>query len=312
MKTGNQSSVKEFILLGLTDDPDLKVLLFILLLSVYVFTLLGNISILLIVWCSDHLHTPMYFFLTQLSFLDLTFSSVIVPKMLSDVLADKKTISFNGCITQIYFFSALASTEFFLLAVMSFDRFVAICNPLLYTVTMSNGFCVQMVAGSYIGGFLHSLIHATCLYRLVFCGPDVMNHFACDYPVLLKLSCTDIAVNDLIRFVFAALVVMGSLLTIFTSYSYIITTILRIPSTAGKRRAAATCISHFTCVFLFYGSAFLMEIRPNSSSSEEQNKIISVIPTVVIPALNPLIYSLRNNEMKAALIKIFHQICSKH
>ncbi|XP_069083476.1 olfactory receptor 5A2-like [Pleurodeles waltl] len=300
----NESTVAKFFFVGFTNDPELKVLLFLLFLSVYTFTVLGNCCILAIVSLSPQLHTPMYFFLTQLSFLDLAFSSVISPKVLADILTEKKMITFSGCIAQIYFFSAFASTEYFLLAAMAFDRYVAICNPLTYTVIMNNGLFLRLVAGSYIGGFLHSLIHASCLYRLSFCGPDVINHFVCDYPVLLKLSCTDILINDWIRFIFASFVVMGSLLVIVVSYSYIITTILKIAKTEGRSRAASTCISHFTCVLLFYGSGFLMEILPNSNSSDGLNKIAAVISTILIPALNPLIYSLRNNEVKEAVIKI--------
>ncbi|XP_078502674.1 olfactory receptor 5AP2-like [Lissotriton helveticus] len=304
MMPRNESTVVKFFLVGFTNDPELEILLFLLFLSIYTFTLLGNCSIMAIVWFSPQLHTPMYFFLTQLAFLDLVFSSVISPKMLADLLNEKRIITFSGCITQIFFFSGFASTEFFLLAAMAFDRYVAICNPLTYTVIMNNGLCSRLVAGSYIGGFLHSLIHVGCFYRLSFCGPNVMNHFVCDYPVLLKLSCTDILINEWIRFVLSSFVVIGSLLVIIVSYLYIITTILKIGNTAGRHRVASTCISHFTCVSLFYGSGFLMEILPNSSSSEEQKKVVTVIPTVLIPALNPLIYSLRNNEVKEAVRKI--------
>ncbi|XP_078502681.1 olfactory receptor 5AP2-like [Lissotriton helveticus] len=304
MMVRNQSTVTKFFFVGFTNDPELEVLLFLLFLSMYTFTLLGNCSILVIVWLSPQLHTPMYFFLSQLAFLDLSFSSVISPKMLADLLAEKRAITFSGCIAQLYFLSALVSTEFFLLAAMAFDRYIAICNPLTYTVIMNNDLFLRLVGGSYIGGFLHSLIHAGCLYRLSFCGPDVMNHFICDYPVFLKLSCTDILINDQIRFIFASFVVISSLLIIFVSYSYIITTILKIGNTAGRHRAASTCISHFTCVFLFYGSGSLVEIIPNSSSSEEQYKVVTLIPTVLIPALNPLIYSLRNTDVKEAIKKI--------
>ncbi|XP_069486152.1 olfactory receptor 5AP2-like [Ambystoma mexicanum] len=307
MGPGNDSIVTEFIMIGLTNDPHLQVLAFIILLPVYIFALIGNISILVIVQCNVHLHTPMYFFLSQLSFLDIVYSSVISPKMLVDLLSDRRTISFNGCLTQIYFFAACGSTEFILLAAMAFDRYVAICNPLVYTLIVTKGVCVRLVLWSYIGGFLYSLIHAGCLLRLSFCGPNVMNHFVCDYPVLLKLSCTDIYVNDLVRFVFASLVVLSSLVVILISYAFILIAILRIRTTAGRRRACSTCISHFTCVFLFYGTVLFMELRPNSSSSEEQDKVVAVISTVLIPALNPLIYSLRNQEVKEVLRKILNQ-----
>ncbi|XP_078502689.1 olfactory receptor 5AP2-like [Lissotriton helveticus] len=308
----NGSSVTEFILLGLSDDPGLKVILFILILLLYIFTFLGNFITMVIVLCSSHLQAPMYFFLAQLSFLDLSFSNVFSPKILADLVSKKKTISLYGCFTQVYFFASCASTEFFLLAVMAYDRYVAICSPLLYTIMMRRSICVRLTSASYIGGFLHSLIHVGCLFRLSFCGPDVINHFGCDYPVLLKLSCTDILINDLVRFGLSALVVASSLLVIFFSYSHIVVTILRIRTTAGRRRAASTCISHFTSVFLFCGSCFFMEMLPNSSSSEQRYKEIALIPTLIIPALNPLIYSLRNNEVKEALRKILYQETDFH
>ncbi|XP_078502691.1 olfactory receptor 5AP2-like [Lissotriton helveticus] len=304
----NGSSVTQFILLGLSDDPGLQLILFIMFLLLYIFTFLGNFIIVVTVLYSSLLQTPMYFFLAQLSFLDLSFSNVFSPKILADLLSKKKTISLYGCFTQVYFFSACAGTEFFLLAVMAYDRYVAICSPLLYRVIMSKSLYVRLASASYIGGFLHSLIHVGCLFRLSFCGPDVINHFGCDYPVLLKLSCTDILMNDLLRFGTSVLIAASSLFAIVVSYSHIVATILRIRTTAGRWRAASTCISHFTSVFLFFGSCFFMEMLPNSSSSEQQYKGISLIPTVIIPALNPLIYSLRNNEVKEALRKIVHQI----
>ncbi|KAJ1166896.1 hypothetical protein NDU88_007292 [Pleurodeles waltl] len=308
MKPGNQSSVTGFILVGLTNDPLLEGLLFLLLLFVYTLTLVGNLTILLLVCCSAPLHTPMYLFLTQLSLLDITFSSAISPKTLVDLLSQKRTISLPGCIAQIYLFGACASTESFMLTSMAFDRYVAICNPLLYTLTMTKCLCARLVAGSYLGGFLHSLIHATCLLWLSFCGPDVIDHFACDYPVLLKLSCTDISINELLRFVIAASFVMVTpLIVIFVSYFKIVTAILRIRTTGGRRRAASTCISHFTCVFLFYGTSFCMEILPNSSSSALQYKLLSLTLTGFIPALNPIIYSLRNKEMQQALRRFLYQ-----
>ncbi|XP_078502673.1 olfactory receptor 5M5-like [Lissotriton helveticus] len=308
----NGSRVTKLILLGLTKEPTLEVLLFILFLLVYTFTLLGNVCILVIVWLSSQLHTPMYYFLTELAFLDVGLSTTFSPKLLADLLNEKRTIMLHGCITQIFLLAAFGSTEYFLLAAMAFDRYAAICNPLQYTVTMTKGLSVRLIIGSYIGGFLHSLIHAVCLYRLSFCGPDVINHFGCDYPVLLKLSCTDVSINDLVRYVFAAFVVLSSLSVTFVSYWYIVCTILKIGDAAGRRRAASTCISHFTCVFLFYGSGFLMEAQPNTNSSEEQSKVIGLIPTVIIPALNPLIYSLRNNDVKEALKKILRSTFMKH
>ncbi|XP_069083473.1 olfactory receptor 5G9-like [Pleurodeles waltl] len=303
MKPGNRSTVTEFILLGLTHDPKLKVFLFLILVAIYILTLVGNITILLIVYYSTQLQTPMYLFLTQLSFLDIILSTVFSPKTLVDLFSEKKTISFYGCLVQLYFLGACTGTESFLLAVMAFDRYVAICNPLLYNVTMTKGPCVCLVVGSYISGFLHSLIHAAAVLWLSFCGPNVIDNFACDYPVLMKLSCIDFSFNELLRFVLVGFVVAIPLFIIFVSYFKIIIAILRIRTTAGRRRAASTCISHFTCVFLFYGSAFYLEVLPNKSSSQQQYKALFLILTEFIPALNPLIYSLRNKEMQQALRK---------
>ncbi|XP_078502685.1 olfactory receptor 5J3-like [Lissotriton helveticus] len=312
MEPENRSTVMEFILTGFTSNPHLQPLLVFMFLSVYTFTVLGNVSIMFIVWYWSHLHTPMYIFLTQLSFVDISLTTVISPKMLVGFLTGEKRISFWECIAQTYVFCSLGSAEFFLLGVMAYDRYVAICNPLLYTVNMSKHLCVRLIVGSYIGGFLHSLIQAGCLYQLSFCGPNIINHFACDYPVLVNLSCTNFFLNDLIRFVFCTMMVAGSLLVIIVSYIHIIKSILRIRTTAGRHRAASTCISHFTCVFLFYGSCLIMELIPNSKESEDKIKVVAVIHAVLVPALNPVIYSLRNNEMKEAVRKIlFKPIVSR-
>ncbi|XP_078502679.1 olfactory receptor 5A2-like [Lissotriton helveticus] len=304
MMLRNESTVAMFFFVGFTNDPKLEVPFFLLFLSVYIFTLLANISIMVIVWLSPQLHTPMYFFLSQLAFLDLSFTSVISPKMLADLLTEKRIITFSGCIVQIFFFCGFGGTEFFLLAAMAFDRYVAVCSPLTYTVIMNNGMILRLVAGSYIGGFLDSLINTCCIYRLSFCGPDIMNHFVCDFPVLWKMSCTNILLNELILSIFASIIVGGSLLVIFVSYSYVFIAILKMGNTTRRSRAASTCLSHLTCVFLFYGSTFLNEIRPNASSSEVQYKVVTVILTILTPALNPLIYSLRNNTLKEAVRKI--------
>ncbi|XP_078502686.1 olfactory receptor 5J3-like [Lissotriton helveticus] len=309
MKTGNGSTVMEFILKGFTSDPHLQILLFFVFLSVYAFTLLGNFSILLIVWRSSGLHTPMYIFLSQLSFVDISMTTVFTPKMLAGFLTGEKRISFSGCIAQTYVFCSLGSAEFFLLAVMAYDRYVAICNPLLYIVNMSKPICMRLITVSYIASLLHSLIHAVCLYRLTFCGPNVINHFACDYTVLATLSCTDYFVNELVRIIFGTLMVGGSLLVIIVSYIPIVKAILRIRTTAGRHRAASTCISHFTCVFLFYGSCLIMELIPNSKESEDKIKVVAVIHAVLVPALNPVIYSLRNKEVKEAVGKML--ICKQ-
>ncbi|XP_069083486.1 olfactory receptor 5AP2-like [Pleurodeles waltl] len=307
MRPENESIVTEFILSGFTTDKDLQVFLFTIFILVYVSTLLGNVSILMLICMDLHLHTPMYFFLGSLAVLDLGFSSTSSPKMLADMLAEKKTISFFGCLTQLFFYAGFGSTEFFLLAMMAYDRYVAICNPLLYTLTMTKSLTFHWVAIAYFGGFLHSLIHTGCIWRLSFCGPDIIDHFMCDYPVVLKLSCTDFTINDLLRIVFAAFVMVISLLIVVISYAYILIAVLRIRTSAGRSRAFSTCTSHFICVSLFYGTVLFMELRPNTTTSHEQDKMVAVLSTVLIPVLNPLIYSLRNQDMKEALRKILNQ-----
>ncbi|XP_078502725.1 olfactory receptor 5P80-like [Lissotriton helveticus] len=304
MRHENESIVTEFILEGFASDKVLQVLIFIIFILIYALTLLGNVSILIIICMAPRLHTPMYFFLGSLAVLDFGFSSTSSPKMLVDMLAERKVISFSGCLTQLFFYAGFGSTEFFLLAMMAYDRYVAICNPLLYTLTMTKSLTFYLVAVSYFGGFLNSLIHAGCFLQLSFCGPDVIDHFMCDYPVLLKLSCSDFTINELLRIVCASFVMLISLLIVVISYGYILAAVLRIRTSAGRQRAFSTCTSHFICVFLFYGTILFMEVRPNSSTSHEQDKVVAVFSTVLIPVLNPLIYSLRNQDMKEAFIKI--------
>ncbi|XP_030046343.1 olfactory receptor 1052-like [Microcaecilia unicolor] len=300
----NQTSMSEFILLELTDDPELQILLFMVFLVVYFITLLGNIGMIVLIRMDPHLHKPIYLLLSTLSFTDLCYSSVIIPQMLLNFIVEEKTISYAECITQLYFYSALASTECLLLAVMAYDRYVALCNPLLYTVIMTRGLCIKLTAAAYVSGFLHSVIETGCLFRLSFCGSNVINHFACDFPPLFMLSCTDTSINELVLFIFAGSVTMSAVIVIIFSYSYIITTVLKIRSAEGRRKAFSTCTSHFICVTLFYGTILIMYLRPSSSYSQETDKILSFFYAVVIPMLNPLIYSLRNQEVKEAVRKI--------
>ncbi|XP_069083491.1 olfactory receptor 5AP2-like [Pleurodeles waltl] len=307
MSPENESIITEFMLEGLTTDPDLQVLLFILFILIYALTLSSNMSILMIICMDPCLHTPMYFFLGSLAVLDFGFSSTSSPKMVVDMLAERKAISFSGCLIQLFFYAGFGSTEFFLLAVMAYDRYVAICNPLLYTLIMTKSLTFHLVAVSYFGGFLNSLIHAGFFLQLSFCGPNIIDHFMCDYPVLLKLSCTDFTINELLRILCASFVMLISLLIVVISYVYILVAVLRIRTSAGRHRAFSTCISHFICVFLFYGTVLFTELRPNSSTSHEQDKVVAVFSTVVIPVLNPLIYSLRNQDMKEAFKKILSQ-----
>ncbi|XP_069083488.1 olfactory receptor 5AP2-like [Pleurodeles waltl] len=300
----NGSIVTTFILEGFTKDTELKVPLFIIFTLIYVLTLLANVSILRIIYIEPCLHTPMFFFLGSLAVLDCGFSSTSSPKMLVDMLAERKTISFFGCLTQLFFYVGFGGTEFFQLAMMAYDRYVAICNPLHYTLTMTKSLTIYLIALSYVCGFLNSLIHAGCLLQLSFCGPNIIDHFMCDYPVLVNISCSDLTINELVRLVFTSFVLLGTLLLVLISYAYIVFAVLRIRSSAGRHRAFSTCISHFISVFLFYGAGLFIELRPSSSTSHKQDKVVALFSTVLIPLLNPLIYSLRNQDMKEALKKM--------
>ncbi|XP_030046278.1 olfactory receptor 1009-like [Microcaecilia unicolor] len=307
MEGRNQTSVTEFILIGLTRDPKLQIPLFVLFLQVYIITLLGNIGIILVTRLDARLQTPMYFFLFHLSILDMCYSSVVTPKTLQTLLAEQKNISLLGCAVQMYFYGGFATTECYLLAVMAYDRYVAICNPLLYPVIMSRRLCIQMLSAVYAYGFCNALIHTACIFHLPFCGSNIINHFYCDGPPVLVLTCSDTLGCKLALFIFAGFNCTSTFLAILVSYTYIISSILRIRSAEGRQRAFNTCASHFTAVMIFYGSLFVIYIRPASSYSVEQDKAFSVFYAVLIPMLNPLIYSMRNNEVKAAMIKLWKQ-----
>ncbi|XP_029431433.1 olfactory receptor 1019-like [Rhinatrema bivittatum] len=300
MDVRNQSSVTEFILLGLTNDPELQILLFILFLLVYIITVVGNLSMLFIITRDPHLQTAMYFFLRHLSFVDLCFSTIIVPKALVNFLSERKAISFLGCAAQMFFSAGMGGSEGLILAFMSYDRYVAICNPLLYTAVMTNKVCICLVTSAYIGGFLNSLIQTISTFSLSFCRSNQINHFFCDIPPLLKLSCSDTSLNEILLFVIAGSIQVGTLLTILLSYAYILSSILRMRSAEGRLKAFYTCASHFLSVTLFYGAVMFMYMRPSSQHSLDQDRVASVFYTVVIPMLNPLIYSLRNKDVKEA------------
>ncbi|XP_029431382.1 olfactory receptor 1020-like [Rhinatrema bivittatum] len=299
----NQTSVKEFLLLGFTNVPHLKIVLFVAFLVMYLITLLGNLGIIVLIQLDPRLHTPMYFFLSNLSFVDLWCSSAIAPKTLTNFLSENKTISYLGCAAQLYFFVAFACTDNFLLAAMAYDRYVAICNPLLYPIVMTRKVCTQLVICSYLTSFLYSLVQTGTTFRLSFCRSNEINHFFCDIPPLLKISCTDTYINEIVLPIFAASVTLFSILVILVSYISILFTILKMRSAEGRRKAFSTCASHFSSVTLFYGTVLFMYMRPTSSYSLEQDRIVAIFYTVMIPMLNPLIYSLRNQEVQAALKK---------
>ncbi|XP_037754885.1 olfactory receptor 5W2 [Chelonia mydas] len=308
MEEGNHSEVTEFILSGLTDRPELQVPLFIVFLLIYGITLVGNGGMILLITIDPRLHTPMYFFLRNLSFCDLCLSSIISPKMLLNFLAKRRSISYTACSMQMYLFFVFGDAECLLLAVMAYDRYVAICNPLLYTVTMSRQLCKQLVAGVYAVGVVDSMIYTCCTFRLSFCSSNIINHFFCDIPPLLVLSCSDTRINEIVTFAFICCIVVSSLVTILLSYVYITSTILQIHSAKGRHKAFSTCTFHLTAVALYFGTLLFMHLRPTSSYSMDTDKMASVFYTLVIPMLNPLIYSLRNTEVKDALRKAMNKL----
>ncbi|CAM4571052.1 unnamed protein product, partial [Caretta caretta] len=303
MEEGNHTEVTEFILSGLTERPELQVPLFGLFLLIYGITLVGNVGMILLITTDPRLHTPMYFFLSNLSFCDLCLSSTISPQMLLNFLPERKNISFTACAVQMSLSIAFGDSQGFLLAVMAYDRYVAISNPLLYTVTMSRQLCKQLVAGVYALGLLDSMIFMCFTFRLSFCSSNIINHFFCDIPPLLALSCSQTRISENVMFTFACCIIMSSFIPVLLSYVYIISTILEIRSAEGRHKAFSTCTFHLTIVVLLFGTLLFMYLRPPSSYSTDKGKVASLFYTVVIPMLNPLIYSLRNTEVKDALRK---------
>ncbi|XP_049751934.1 olfactory receptor 1L6-like [Elephas maximus indicus] len=304
MPRGNQSHITEFLLMGLTTDPKQQVWLFSSFLAMYLVNVVGNSVIIAAIRRDAHLHTPMYFFLSNLSFMDICFTNVIVPRMLANMLSKSKKVPFAQCLTQMYFFVACAITDSFLLAAMAVDRYVAICNPLHYTTAMSPRRCLLLVMVSWVVSHLHSLTHTILMARLSFCGSNIIQHFFCDVQPLLTLSCSDTSVNELLAFTEGSLVIMSPFIFIIVSYVYITHAVLKIPSGGGRYKVFSTCGSHLTVVALYYGTAISVYIRPSSTYSVTKDRVVTVIYTVVIPMLNPFIYSLRNRDMKQALRKL--------
>ncbi|XP_008562543.1 PREDICTED: olfactory receptor 1L8 [Galeopterus variegatus] len=301
MERVNQtSSVSEFILLGLSSRPEDQKPLFVLFLTMYLVTITGNLLIILAIRSDPQLQTPMYFFLSFLSFTDICFTTNIVPKMLVNFLSEKKTISYAGCLTQMYFLYALGNSDSCLLAVMAFDRYVAICNPFHYITTMSHHRCVLLVAFSCSLAQLHSLLHILLLNLLTFCDSNVIHHFLCDLSPLMKLSCSSTFVNEIVIMTEGSVVLVTPFLCITFSYIRILITVLKIPSAAGKRKAFSTCGSHLTVVTLFYGSIFYVYLQPLSTYTVKDH-MATIVYTVLTSMLNPFIYSLRNKDMKRGL-----------
>ncbi|XP_062032138.1 olfactory receptor 5AC1-like [Lepus europaeus] len=304
MAEENQTLVTEFVLTGLTDRPELQLSLFLVFLAIYLTTMVGNLGLIALICKDPHLHTPMYSFLGSLAFADASTSSSVTPKMLINFLSKNHAISFFDCIAQFYFFGSFATTECFLLVVMAYDRYVAICNPLLYAVVMSNRVCAWLISGSFIISFLHTAIHVALLVRLSFCRYNVIQYFYCEILQLFNISCSDPTVNILLVVIFSAIIQVFTFMTILISYSYVVFSILKKKSEKGKSKAFSTCSAHLLSVSLFYGTLFLMYVHPGSAPTEEQNKLYSLFYTIIIPLLNPFIYSLRNKEVKGALKRI--------
>ncbi|XP_045696915.1 olfactory receptor 1L8-like [Phyllostomus hastatus] len=303
MERVNQtSSVSEFILLGLSSRPEDQMPLFILFLIIYLITITGNLLIILAIHSDPQLQTPMYFFLSFLSFTDICFTTTIVPRMLVNFLS-KKTISYSGCLTQMYFIYALGNTDSFLLAVMAFDRYVAICDPFHYVTVMSHHRCVLLVAFSCSFTHVHSLLHTLLLNHLTFCDSNVIHHFLCDLSPLMKLSCSSTFVNEIVIMTEGPIVLVTPFLFITFSYMRILIAVLKIPSAAGKRKAFSTCGSHLTVVILFYGSIFYVYLQPLSTYAV-QDHMATLVYTVLSSMLNPFIYSLRNKDLKQGLRKL--------
>lgn len=300
----NHSSMTDFILEGLTKRPELQVPLFILFLVIYVITVVGNLGMILLIAISSQLHSPMYHFLSHLSFIDLCYSSVITPKMLVNFVSEKNIISFSGCMTQFYFFLLFAISEGYLLTAMAYDRYVAICSPLLYNIVMSQRVCSIMITVVYSMGFFGATVHTTRMTMLSFCGSHSISHYFCDILPLLSLSCSSTRINEILLFIIGGINTLVPTLAVIISYAFILTSILRIRSTEGRSKAFGTCSSHILAVGIFFGSITFMYFKPPFSNNTEDDKVSSVFYTTVIPMLNPLIYSLRNKDVKNALKKV--------
>nr|XP_006989807.1 olfactory receptor 5W2-like [Peromyscus maniculatus bairdii] len=309
MERENCSSFTDFILMGITNNSEIKVVLFTIFLLVYLINLVGNLGIIFLIKVDPQLQTPMYFFLSNLSFCDLCYSTAVGPKMLMDIFGNDKSIPFFGCALQFFVSCTFVDSECILLAVMAFDRYQAINNPLLYTVNMSSRLCSLLMAGVYLVGMADSLIHTTLTFHLCFCGSNKIDHFFCDIPPILLLSCSDTQVNELAIFTIFGFIELSTISGVLVSYCYIISSVLKIRSAEGRFKAFSTCASHLTTVAIFQGTVLFMYFRPSSSYSLDQDKMSSLFYTLVIPMLNPLIYSLRNKDVKEALNKLKNKRC---
>ncbi|XP_063785557.1 olfactory receptor 5G9-like [Pseudophryne corroboree] len=307
MDIQNMTQVRVFVFSGLTNNVNLAPFLFVFFLHVYVVSVVGNIGMMAIVHINFSLHTPMYFFLSYLSLVDLFYCSVITPKMLSDLISTRKTISFVGCTLQFFCFAFMAATEAFLLSNMSYDRYVAICHPLHYVSIMTKKKCVSLVFISFSVGFLQSLAQTSCTFSLQFCSSNLIDHFYCDVPPMLTLSCSDTFSCDMVTVFIISSCGIGSLVTILISYTLIVSSILRMKSAESRQKVFSTCSSHLTSVSILFGTVFFIYLRPHDSAFGKWDKVVSVFYTVITPMLNPLIYSLRNQEVKRSILEAVHK-----
>ncbi|XP_062949128.1 olfactory receptor 8B12-like isoform X1 [Cynocephalus volans] len=308
MAAENSTSVTEFILAGLTDQPGLRLPLFFLFLGFYVVNLVGNLGLITLIGLNSHLHVPMYFFLFNLSFIDFSFSTAIVPKMLMGFVSEENIISYAGCMTQLFFFCFFVISESFILSAMAYDRYIAICKPLLYTVTMSPQVCLLLLLGVYGMGVLGAVAHTGNIVFLTFCADNLVNHYMCDILPLLELSCNSSYINLLVVFIVVTIGIGVPIVTIFISYGFILSSILHISSSEGRSKAFSTCSSHIIVVSLFFGSGAFMYLKPPSILPLDQGKVSSLFYTIVVPMFNPLIYSLRNKDVKVSLKKTLGRI----
>ncbi|GAB1303322.1 Olfactory receptor [Apodemus speciosus] len=310
MVTESNSSVTEFILMGLTVQPELQLPLFVLFFLNYTATVVGNLSLMNLICLNSHLHTPMYFFIFNLSCIDFCYSFVCNPTMLMSFVSEQNTISYEACMSQLFFFCFFVNSECYVLTAMAYDRYVAICHPLKYTTIMSLKICCLLVFGSYLMGFAGALAHTGFMLRLNFCNSNIINHYMCDIFPLLQLSCTSTYVNELVSSAVVGTIIILSSIIILVSYAMILSNILHMSSSKGWSKALGTCGSHILTVSLFYGSGLLAYIKPTSADTVGQGKFLSIFYTLVVPMLNPLIYSLRNKDVKLAVKRTMKRIAS--
>ncbi|XP_010642810.1 olfactory receptor 187-like [Fukomys damarensis] len=303
MEKENATLLREFVLTGLIHVPQWKIPLFLVFLMIYLITVFGNTGLIGLIWRDPHLHIPMYFFLGSLAFVDTSISSIVIPKMLVNFFAKNKIISLSECMVQFFSFNISATTECFLLAAMAYDRYAAICNPLLYPMVMSNKVCIRLLVLSFVCGLLHALIHEGFLFRLTFCHSNIIHHFYCDIISLFKISCTDPSLNYLIVFIFSGSIQVFTILIVLVSYTFVLFTVLKKKSSKGIRKAFSTCGAHLLSVSLYYGPLLFMYVHPASPQVDDQDMMVSLFYTVIIPVLNPIIYSLRNKQVIHSLTK---------